>query len=128
MPTTLIYDDECAVCRAGMGWFAARADRARLVCLGRNMPERQRQFPQLDDVQYQGAMQVIGADGRIHSGAAAIAYALQQLPQWYWRASGVLLAFPAILIVARPLYRWFARNRYRFGKIACENNRCQIPK
>jgi predicted DCC family thiol-disulfide oxidoreductase YuxK len=44
---------------------------------------------------------------------------------WYQR----WLAWVTPRFLARPLYRWVAKNRYHwFGKVDCADGACQIPK
>lgn len=121
---TLIYDGECAFCRRSIAWFQARDPDRRLAYLPRQSPERATRYPQLDDARYQGAMQCIGPEGTIHSGANAIATALRHLHGRGWRCLGHVMQWPGVRFGAHLAYRWIAKNRYRFH---CHDTACRRP-
>jgi predicted DCC family thiol-disulfide oxidoreductase YuxK len=70
---TLIYDGECAMCRASALWIMRRAmDAGALEILPcRSAPRRER-FPQITDAQCMTAMQLVLPDGRVLAGADAM--------------------------------------------------------
>jgi predicted DCC family thiol-disulfide oxidoreductase YuxK len=111
---TLVYDADCAVCRASALWLMRRAMTAGaldiLPC--RSAPRRLR-FPQISEEQCLRAMQLVLPDGRVLEGADAVPELLRRIPRWRW-AAGVL-ALPGVRGVARRAYRWIAANRMRIS-------------
>src|SRR6266550_892553 len=89
---TLIYDGECAMCRAS--------------------PHRAR-FPHVSDEQCMTAMQLVLPDGRVLAGADAVPELFARIPHWRWVPA--LFALPGIRPVARRVYAWIARNRMRIS-------------
>jgi predicted DCC family thiol-disulfide oxidoreductase YuxK len=69
------------------------------------------------------AMHVRFADGTIAAGADAVLAIADAIPSlWLLRLAGRV---PGFRLVARPLYAWVARNRYRVtGR--CTDDRCRI--
>ncbi|MBI4239214.1 MAG: DUF393 domain-containing protein [Deltaproteobacteria bacterium] len=122
--STLIYDGACAFCCRGMAWFQARDCAGRLEYLPRDSAVRRARFPQLDAAEYQGSMHVVLPDATLRSGAAAIAYALTQLPALWWRLGGAVLQCPGVRGLAAVAYRWIARNRHRW---TCRDDSCRLP-
>ena len=116
---TLIYDGECAMCRASALWIMRRAlDAGTLEILPcRSAPRRQR-FPQVTDEQCMTAMQLVLPDGRVLAGADAVPELLRRVPRWRWIAA--LFALPGMRRLARVVYAWIARNRMRVS--------CALPK
>jgi predicted DCC family thiol-disulfide oxidoreductase YuxK len=70
-------------------------------------------FPWLGWEDYERAMQLIGPGGETWSGATAVERLLRLLPHG-WLA-GWVFRLPFGGHAAEHAYRWFARNRYRFG-------------
>jgi predicted DCC family thiol-disulfide oxidoreductase YuxK len=76
-------------------------------------PGVQARFPWIPARAYREALQLVGPGGRTWQGAAAVEKILDELPK------GRLLSWIFKIPFARPLadrvYKWFARNRYKFG-------------
>ena len=62
-----------------------------------------------------GQMHLIHRDGRIWRGADAVAQLAFLLPET--RIWGMLLSWPVIRHLARPVYRLVAANRHRLGRL-----------
>jgi predicted DCC family thiol-disulfide oxidoreductase YuxK len=116
---TLIYDGECAMCRASALWLMRRAmDGGALEILPcRSAPRRQR-FPHVTDEQCMSAMQLVLPDGRVLAGADAVPELFARIPRWRWVPT--LFALPGMRPAARRVYAWIARNRM---KISCAVDR-----
>jgi ubiquinone biosynthesis monooxygenase Coq7 len=120
-PAVLIYDGDCAMCRASALWLMRRALGAgaeELEILPCRSPARRARFPQIDDAACLSAMQLVLPDGRILSGADAVPELLDRMPGWRWlrRAFDVPGARP----IARRAYAWIARNRMKLS--------CRLPR
>ncbi|HEV8472912.1 MAG TPA: DUF393 domain-containing protein [Methylomirabilota bacterium] len=112
---TLVYDGECAMCRASALWLMRRAmaGGALEILPCRSTPRRAR-FPQITDEQCMAAMQLVLPDGRVLAGADAVPELFRRIPHWGWVPA--FFALPGVRPVARRVYAWIARNRM---KISC---------
>ena len=121
---TLLYDSDCRICTAqAHGLLHYDADD-RIALLPLNSSAARARYPQITPGDAQRWMHIVGPDGRIWRGADAVRLALLLLP--LGRALGALLYLPGAMRLARPLYDWFARNRYRFGGYTarCDGDAC----
>ncbi|HJR64089.1 MAG TPA: DUF393 domain-containing protein [Gemmatimonadaceae bacterium] len=112
-PYTLVYDGVCNVC-GRLVRLLQRWDRHHHV---ETVPFQQAgvaaRFPWIPMEAYNEAVQLIGPGGHTWQGAAAIEKLLDILPRgWLVRW---LFRLPLVGKLADRFYRWFARNRYRFG-------------
>lgn len=122
-PTVLIYDGDCAMCRASALWLLKRALLARATefeIMPCGSPARRARYPQVTDEACLTAMQLVLPDGRVLSGADAVPEILRRVPRWRWLAG--LFALPGARPVARRAYRWIAANRMR---LSCRSGRAQ---
>lgn len=112
-----VYDGDCAFCTS-----CVRFIERRIPPTATFVPW---QFADLDALgvsraQAQEAVQWVGTDGVVASGPLAIARLLVAAGS-YWRLLGAVLAWRPVAWLARPVYRWVARNRHRMpgGTPAC---------
>jgi len=123
VPAVLIYDDECALCRASALWVMRLALSAgRLEILPCRAEERRVRFPQIPEQACMTAMQLVLADGRVLAGADAVPELLRCMRGLGWIA--VLFRLPGLQPLARRVYGWIARNRLR---ISCNLARRETP-
>lgn len=112
-PYTVIYDGHCHVCRDAVDLVARWDRRGAFEVVAFQDAGVQERFPFIPPAAYSEAMQLVGPDGRHWEGAAAIEQMLKVLP------AGSLLGWafrvPVLGGLIGRFYRWFARNRYRFG-------------
>jgi predicted DCC family thiol-disulfide oxidoreductase YuxK len=118
---TVIYDGHCKVC-GRMVRMLARWDRKHeLEIIPSQAPGIRERFPWIPPRAYVESVQVIRAsDGKTWQAAAALEELLKVLPKG--RLVSWLFKIPLVRPLADLLYRWFARNRYRFG---CGDH-CQV--
>jgi len=117
---TLIYDGECAMCRASALWLMRRAmEGGALEILPCRSALRHERFPHITDAQCMAAMQLMLPDGRVLAGADAVPELFARIPHWRWVPA--LFALPGMRPVARRAYAWIARNRMR---ISCAAGMC----
>ena len=116
---TLVYDAECAMCRASALWIMRRAmaGGALEILPCRSAPRRAR-FPRITDAQCMTAMQLVLPDGRVLAGADAVPELLRRVPRWRWVAG--VFTLPGVRPLGRVVYAWIARNRM---KISCAIDR-----
>jgi predicted DCC family thiol-disulfide oxidoreductase YuxK len=111
---TVIYDGHCKVC-GRMVKMLAKWDRDReLEIIPSQAPGIRERFPWIPPRAYVESVQVVQtSNGKTWQGAAALEQLLKILPK------GRLISWLFKIPLVRPLvdlfYRWFARNRYRFG-------------
>jgi predicted DCC family thiol-disulfide oxidoreductase YuxK len=111
---TLIYDGDCAMCRASALWIMRRAlSRGALEILPCRSSVRAERFPQVPETACLTAMQLVLADGRVLSGADAVPELLRRIRGWGWAAK--VFALPGVRPLARRVYGWIARNRMRIS-------------
>jgi len=110
----LIYDGECAMCRASALWLMRLAlAGGELEILPCRSPARHARFPQISDEACMTEMQLVLPGGRIVAGADAVPELLRRIWGLGWLAT--VLALPGARPVARRTYRWIARNRMRLS-------------
>ncbi|MHB0970370.1 MAG: thiol-disulfide oxidoreductase DCC family protein [Thermoanaerobaculia bacterium] len=112
-PYTVVYDGNCKVCNK-LARLLRRWDRgAMLEITTSQTPGVQARFPWIPAQAYMESVQVIGPGGATWQGARALEQLLDILPK------GKLISWLFSIPFARPLaerfYRWFARNRTKFG-------------
>ena len=115
-PAVLIYDGECAMCRASALWLLRRAmaggarDLELLPC---RSPARRTRYPRISEEACLSAMQLVLPDGRVLAGADAVPEILLRIPRWRWLAG--LFDLPLVRPSARRVYAWIAENRMRLS-------------
>jgi predicted DCC family thiol-disulfide oxidoreductase YuxK len=109
----LVFDGQCEVCGRLVA-AVRRWDRAgSLEILPYQDPDVARRFPHVPATAFRDAMQLLGPAGERWEGAAAIERMLEVLPAG--RLLGWTFRVPVLGGLLDRGYRWFARNRYRFG-------------
>jgi len=117
---TILYDATCVLCSRSKAKLEAWRTAGSLRFLALQSPEAPALVPGMDPKTYLGAMHVL-EDGKVFSGHEG----------WFriMRFAPLPLALGAAATpswLAKPLYAWVARNRYRwFGRI-CEGGTCQV--
>jgi predicted DCC family thiol-disulfide oxidoreductase YuxK len=113
-PATLIYDGDCAMCRASALWIMRRAlSRGALEILPCRSGARRDRFPRIAEEACLTAMQLVLPDGRVLSGADAVPELLRRIRGWGWVASA--FALPGVRPIARRVYAWVARHRMKIS-------------
>ncbi len=119
-PYTVVYDGQCKVCNR-LVRLLGRWDRDHQI---EAVPSQNTsvlaRFPWIPSEAYAQAVQLVGPAGETWQGAAAIDRLLDVLPPGRW--IGWVFDVPYAGRLIDRFYRWFARNRYRFG---CGEH-CQI--
>lgn len=114
MTSLCIYDGDCGFCSRCVTWASRRSDvrfepfqRFDLRAVG------------ISEDAAATAVHVIGADGQVFRGAAAVAAVLRAC-RGGWPVLGVVMRLPVIRTIAEVAYRLVARNRHRLpGPAAC---------
>ena len=111
----LIYDGNCPVCQRAIEWIQANQRKDSFEILPCQSDEVRRRFPSIEESVCLTAMQLILPDGQTLSGEAALPEILRRLR--HYRLAAWLLRLPGSKILARVLYRWFARHRYHIARV-----------
>lgn len=117
---TLVWDGMCNTCSRLVDVLERWDSQGRIETVPFQDPGVATRFPWIPAEAYAEAMQLIGPGGKTWQGAAAVEQLLTVLP--HGKALGWLFRLPFADRFADRLYRWFARNRYRFG---CGDH-CQV--
>jgi predicted DCC family thiol-disulfide oxidoreductase YuxK len=119
-PAFLLYDADCGFCRWSvdkiLGWELQR----RLRPLALQDPEADQLLSGLDPATRSASWHLVAPDRRVYSGGAVAAPLLRLLPGGRPFAT-LFRAFPSL---TERGYRWVARNRDRFGRLA--GTRCEV--
>lgn len=120
---TVLYDGACALCRSSVARVRRWDRQGKIALLDLNDPEVLRCFPQVDPEQARRLMQAVSATGQVYAGVDAWRQIASVLPGWRWL--GWLLGLPGVHALSDRVYRWVARNRYRWNRRLCTDAACQ---
>ena len=112
-PWTVVYDGACKVCNRLVSLLRRWDTRGELELIPFQNSSVLDRFPWIPAGAYAEAMQLVGPGGRTWQGGDAIEQLLKVLP-----LGGVLgwaFRIPFFGAGFGRFYRWFARNRYKFG-------------
>ena len=112
-PYTVVYDGACKVCGRLVKALTAWDTRDEIEVIPFQNTSVLDRFPWIPSEAYAEAMQLVGPGGRTWQGGDAIEQLLKILPAGW--AIGWTFSVPGFGPLFGRFYRWFARNRYKFG-------------
>lgn len=112
-PYTLVYDGACRVCTRLAGILDRWDTRDEIEAIPFQNTSVLERFPWIPAFAYTQAIQLVGPGGRTWQGAGALEQLLKILP--HGGVLGWAFRVPLAGRLIERFYRWFARNRYRFG-------------
>jgi predicted DCC family thiol-disulfide oxidoreductase YuxK len=118
---TVLFDGHCPICLASVRRLKRWDTRGALVFLAAQDPSVPRDFSQLSREALVESLHLVGPGGEVWQGAEALEVLVNLLPGL--SRARFLFRVPLVRPVARRVYRWIARNRYRFS---CEKH-CGKP-
>ena len=125
---TVLFDGNCSLCRASVKRVELFNRAGRVEFLDVHDPQALLRFPQIDKAEAMRSMQAISHsgndEGRVYTGAEAWAHIGMVLPGW--KLIAWILLLPGVQVLARRIYGWIARNRYRWNRKACEDGTCSV--
>jgi predicted DCC family thiol-disulfide oxidoreductase YuxK len=121
---TVLYDGHCGLCRASVARLRRLDGRSRIELLDLHDPSVPTRFPQVNREEAMRLMQAVDPTGRVYSGVDAWARIGLALPSW--KLLAWLLLVPGIHFIAKHVYAWVARNRYRWNRDLCEDGTCAL--
>lgn len=107
--TLLIYDGDCALCRASLDWVLQRDTRGAFISVPCRAAAERRLLAEGQNLQCQRALCVLLPDQRLFTGVDAVAHILRHLDGWH--CAGALLMIPGIHGIARIIYALVSHNR-----------------
>ena len=111
---TVVYDGTCKVCGRMVRLLSKWDKNHELEIIPSQAPGVQARFPWIPPRAYVESVQVIRTgDGKTWQAARALEELIKVLPKG--RFFSWLFRIPFVRPLADRFYRWFARNRYRFG-------------
>jgi predicted DCC family thiol-disulfide oxidoreductase YuxK len=112
-PYTVVYDGVCKVCNRLVHLLNAWDTADEIETVPFQNTSVLTRFPWIPLEEYAQAMQLVGPGGRTWAGADAVEQLLKVLPRG--GLLGWTFKLPLFGTGFDRFYRWFARNRYRFG-------------
>jgi predicted DCC family thiol-disulfide oxidoreductase YuxK len=112
-PYTVVYDGACKVCGRLVKLLNAWDTRNEIEVVPFQNTSVLDRFPWIPSEAYAEAMQLVERGGRTWQGGDAIEQLLKILP--LGGAFGWAFKVPGFGSQFNRFYRWFARNRYKFG-------------
>jgi predicted DCC family thiol-disulfide oxidoreductase YuxK len=122
----VVYDGDCGMCTAQVSKLPKWDGRQRLAFLSLHDPRVRELYPDATHERLMKEMLLVDRRGGRHWGPEAIRYLTSRLPRLWWAAP--LAYFPGSMALWRPLYRWVAHNRYRFGGKRCDDGACSLHR
>lgn len=119
----VVYDGHCGICTSQVRKLRWWDRSGRLAYLSLHDEEVTRRWPDLSRERLDEEMCIVDRRGNRHWGPEAVRYLTSRLPGLWWAAP--VLYFPGSMLLWRPLYRWIARNRYRFSSQSCDTGGCK---
>ncbi|MFB1051416.1 thiol-disulfide oxidoreductase DCC family protein [Paraliobacillus sp. JSM ZJ581] len=124
MKTLILYDQNCYLCKQSkkiikwIDWFR--------VFKWESLQDYQKRvnLAEKDKKALEGEIHVKRPDGKLLKGFYAVRYILLRCVLTSWL--GLLAYLPYTDRIGNPLYRFIARNRYRFFKNKCKKGTCRI--
>lgn len=112
-PYTVVYDGACKVCGRLVLLLNRWDTRNELEVIPFQNTSVLDRFPWIPSEAYAEAMQLVGPGGRTWQGGDAVEQLLKILP--LGGTLGWAFKVPGFGGLFNRFYRWFARNRYKFG-------------
>ena len=112
-PYTVVFDGQCKVCGRLVKLLNAWDKKDEIEVIPFQNTTVLDRFPWIPPEAYAEAMQLIGPGGKTWQGGEAIEQLLKILP--LGSVFGWTFRIPGFGGLFNRFYRWFARNRYRFG-------------
>lgn len=112
-PYTVVYDGQCKVCSRLVKVLTKWDTGDELELIPFQNTTVLSRFPWIPAAAYAEALQLIGPGGKTWQGGEAIEQLLKILP--YGLTFGWAFKVPGFGNLFGRFYRWFARNRYKFG-------------
>jgi len=112
-PWTVVYDGQCKVCNRLVKLLRRWDRHGEIEVIPFQNTTVLDRFPWIPAAAYAQAMQLIGPGGQTWQGGYAIEKLLDILP--WGGLLGWAFKLPFFGELFNRFYRWFARNRYKFG-------------
>ena len=108
---TVVYDGQCPICLRSVNQLKRLDSRGSLAFLPAQDPSVPERFPFISPEALEASIHLVGPQGEVREGADAMEAILGLLPTLSWARWAFRV--PLVRPLARRIYRWVARNRYR---------------
>ena len=119
----IIFDGQCRFCTGSVSWLHRCDWRQQLSFVSLHEPIVSARWPELTYEQLMEQMYVVDRAGQAHGGARAFRYLTRILPPLWVLAP--IAHLPFATTIGQRVYRAIAKQRYRFGKVECEDT-CEV--
>lgn len=120
----VVYDGECRFCI----WSVRRIQRLdkerQFEYVPRQVPDIEVRFPRLADSDFNTGLRLILNRDEIYVGADAVYEIYRRMPPFHLVAW--LYRVPLLRGLCRAVYAFIARNRYRLGRVPCDEEVCTV--
>ncbi|MBL4818311.1 MAG: DUF393 domain-containing protein [Deltaproteobacteria bacterium] len=121
-PFTIFYDGSCGLCRKEMAQLKAKDTQEKLELVDAMAPNFDAATQDLEPTKLRQMIHLKDAQGNLYVGVDAFAI--------IWRVTGhPWLAYwcrmPLTKPIAKIIYRFVAKYRYKFSKITCGKDECE---
>jgi predicted DCC family thiol-disulfide oxidoreductase YuxK len=113
---TVLYDQECGLCRRAHNWLAEQSKLVELNFVPCASEDARKRYPQLNHDLTKKDLTVVSDNGAVYFGPKAwlmVLWALTQYRDWAYR-----LATPELLPTTKKVVSVISQNRYQLGRVA----------
>ncbi|TKC15892.1 DUF393 domain-containing protein [Robertmurraya kyonggiensis] len=122
MKIIALYDGKCSLCQRTKRTFQKLDWNQKMEWLSLQEYEGS----QFSAVDLRRELHIILPNGHILKGFDAVRKLLLKSPPTL--IVGLFLYIPLIPLIGHPIYRWIAKNRYKFGAKTCTDGSCSIEE
>jgi predicted DCC family thiol-disulfide oxidoreductase YuxK len=125
-PATLLYDEDCGLCRATAAWLGHRVSPIVLRLMPLSEAARDPFVsPRVAGRDLKAMLHLVHADGEVATGARAVLSAARLAPRWRLVAAAFDHRLGHVLL--EPIYRQIARHRRQVGRLLGLPPSCPVP-
>ena len=108
--TIVFYDGGCSMCVGVTGWLSRIDNQKQFRLEPYQNSELLSQYPQINPADCEHELHLITEKGKVLHGADAVFEIWRKTKHWS-NFMGSVLRLPPFIWLARPMYRFIARNR-----------------
>ncbi|WML47245.1 DUF393 domain-containing protein [Neobacillus sp. PS3-34] len=124
MKMVTLYDENCSLCQETKRWFQKLDWLQRVKWTSLQEYEKGNYHQSFNKVELRKELHLILPSGRLLKGFFAVRKLLIHFPVTF--IIGLILYIPLMPVIGVPIYKWIAKNRYRFFRKNCDNGSCSL--
>lgn len=112
---TVLYDQECGLCRRAHDWLAQQAKLIDMTFIPCSSEAARRRYPELDHELTKSDLTVLDHRGAVYFGPKAwlmVLWALESYRDWSYRLSS-----PELLPTTKRVVSAISQNRYQISRV-----------